>query len=706
MPLDKSTVTLEEVISRLEKLEEISHKNILELPEIPALALSDTVMVVTETDYTGKASLEKLMQYLNENLKNFICWKPVVTTSTLSWERSSNDQSPGSINFSDIIFPMASESTNGMITKEDFCKLRAIDSENIVYLNKLNEELGKKAPTIHYHEQYQLKAEMPSKLSQFENDTNFITVAAIPTKLSAFDNDTSYLTAESAPSVGNDQRGFMTPDLLSILNKINEDYIKSSDLENAKDEIVFNLPTKLSEFYNDMQYVTKSNLLESFGEMGVINLINDAQFRYANENFAWKIYNGNIESMEDDNYGSIGKITFTDSTSVLSNTISASLGSDYLISFVAKASVSATLKIAYGGVEKTVSVSEAYKRFKVKIIRDTSSYSHDISFSFDNSTNEEIILYMTNVKVERGSIISDFSYSYNDINKLSDHATENKYGLVKPDGVSLIIDEETGALKINMYSIIGPVLNDEKPSYEATFTSRHITDLLSEKADLVDGKVPSSQLPSYVDDVVEGVMSADNTVFVIDPDQNSYGDPSKGKIYLDRVTNIGYRWTGSGYMSIGEKYVHPSTSGFNHIPAGGMTGQVVGWQDDGIGKWVSLIYMSDTQCLSASAWGSDKSQTVKMNIDISCANMVQVIGSSMETWTVCQVVAVEETSNGITFKCSKVPNQDLYFAVLSMNLSQKTTDAGSVTGVITMKSNIEIEEPEYGQIVDTSDSIS
>ena len=121
MPLDKSTVTLEEVISRLEKLEEISHKNILELPEIPALALSDTVMVVTDTDYTGKASLEKLMQYLNENLKNFICWKPVVTTSTLSWERSSNDQSPGSINFSDIIFPMASETTNGMITKEDFC---------------------------------------------------------------------------------------------------------------------------------------------------------------------------------------------------------------------------------------------------------------------------------------------------------------------------------------------------------------------------------------------------------------------------------------------------------------------------------------------------------------------------------------------------------------------------------------------------------
>ena len=95
-----------------------------------------------------------------------------------------------------------------------------------------------------------------------------------------------------------------------------------------------------------------------------------------------------------------------------------------------------------------------------------------------------------------------------------------------------------------------------------------------------------------------------------------------------------------------------------------------------------------------------------MDIDVDCANMVQVLGSSMETWTICQVVAVEETVNGITFKCSEIPTKDLYFAVLSMNLSQKTADTDSVSGILTMKSNIEIDEPEYGQIVDTSDSIS
>ena len=62
---------------------------------------------------------------------------------------------------------------------------------------------------------------------------------------------------------------------------------------------------------------------------------------------------------------------------------------------------------------------------------------------------------------------------------------------------------------------------------------------LSTKADLVDGKVPSTQLPSYVDDVLE------------------YDDlaalPATGetsKIYVTKDTNKTYRWGGSSYIEI------------------------------------------------------------------------------------------------------------------------------------------------------------
>lgn len=53
-----------------------------------------------------------------------------------------------------------------------------------------------------------------------------------------------------------------------------------------------------------------------------------------------------------------------------------------------------------------------------------------------------------------------------------------------------------------------------------------------------NGLVPSSQLPSYVDDVIEGTLST----------FPSKGD--SGKIYVDTTTNLTYRWSGSGYIEI------------------------------------------------------------------------------------------------------------------------------------------------------------
>lgn len=62
---------------------------------------------------------------------------------------------------------------------------------------------------------------------------------------------------------------------------------------------------------------------------------------------------------------------------------------------------------------------------------------------------------------------------------------------------------------------------------------------LSAKADLVDGKVPSSQLPGYVDDVEE---YADLGSFPV--------EGSAGKLYVAQDTNKVYRWSGSVYIEI------------------------------------------------------------------------------------------------------------------------------------------------------------
>lgn len=106
---------------------------------------------------------------------------------------------------------------------------------------------------------------------------------------------------------------------------------------------------------------------------------------------------------------------------------------------------------------------------------------------------------------------------------------------------------------------------------------------IDNKADLVDGKVPAEQLPSYVDDVVEFVTFLDfsdistivgkevyaNNIYIttnttIDPYKNLYINTGtnksiedwtyipleNGKIYLNTSNNHTYRWSGSKLIDL------------------------------------------------------------------------------------------------------------------------------------------------------------
>ena len=64
-----------------------------------------------------------------------------------------------------------------------------------------------------------------------------------------------------------------------------------------------------------------------------------------------------------------------------------------------------------------------------------------------------------------------------------------------------------------------------------------------------DGKVPSNQLPSYVDDVIE-----------VENYEALPGTGETGKIYVDISTNKTYRWSGSIYVNIGSSLSLGETS--------------------------------------------------------------------------------------------------------------------------------------------------
>lgn len=71
------------------------------------------------------------------------------------------------------------------------------------------------------------------------------------------------------------------------------------------------------------------------------------------------------------------------------------------------------------------------------------------------------------------------------------------------------------------------------------FETFNITTALAGKADLVGGKIPTSQLPSYVDDVLE---YANLSAFP--------ATGETGKIYVALNTNLTYRWGGTEYVEI------------------------------------------------------------------------------------------------------------------------------------------------------------
>lgn len=66
------------------------------------------------------------------------------------------------------------------------------------------------------------------------------------------------------------------------------------------------------------------------------------------------------------------------------------------------------------------------------------------------------------------------------------------------------------------------------------------------------GKVPSAQLPSYVDDVLEGYVAEDLKKFYKDSAKSSEYTGETGKIYVDMNNNKTYRWSGSTYVVISE----------------------------------------------------------------------------------------------------------------------------------------------------------
>lgn len=288
----------------------------------------------------------------------------------------------------------------------------------------------------------------------------------------------------------------------------------------------------------------------------------------------------------------------------LSNTSGTNTGDQDLSSFAIESSVASriALKLNISDVINnltTTSTNKALSAAQGKILKDTIDTINQIITSDDTSLNElqEIVDYIKANREELETLsigaiagLQDALSTKADVTALNAHtnSTNNPHSVTKAQvGLSNVpdidftadvtantaarhthsnkatLDATTASFTTTQENKLAGIaagatanatdaqLRDRSThtGTQAISTVAGLQPALDVKADLVDGKIPESQLPAYVDDVLSyNNLAAFPTI----------GDD--GKIYIAKNTNLTYRWTGSAYTEISPSLALGETS--------------------------------------------------------------------------------------------------------------------------------------------------
>lgn len=151
---------------------------------------------------------------------------------------------------------------------------------------------------------------------------------------------------------------------------------------------------------------------------------------------------------------------------------------------------------------------------------------------------------------EANALISKNNAAVSANNSLNSSRDAEAWATGTRNGVPVPATDPTYHNNSKYYAGLGSeVIQDDVVSEFTTWSSNKLTEDFAGKADLVNGKVPAAQLPSYVDDVEE-----------YDSISEFPAEGESGKIYIDTSTNLQYRWSGSGYAIISESLALGETS--------------------------------------------------------------------------------------------------------------------------------------------------
>lgn len=164
------------------------------------------------------------------------------------------------------------------------------------------------------------------------------------------------------------------------------------------------------------------------------------------------------------------------------------------------------------------------------------------------------------VDKEDGKQLSTNDYTTTEKNKLagiSSGAQANVIETVQLNGSSITPADKTVNVQVSKSTVgLNNVTNDAQVKRSEMGHADGVATLDSA------GKVPAAQLPSYVDDVIEGYYSGGKFYTSKDSSGNYSGviTGETGKIYVNLNDNKTYRWSGTAYAVISETLALGETS--------------------------------------------------------------------------------------------------------------------------------------------------
>ena len=176
-----------------------------------------------------------------------------------------------------------------------------------------------------------------------------------------------------------------------------------------------------------------------------------------------------------------------------------------------------------------------------------------------------------------------------------------------------------------------------------------------------DGKILSSQLPSYVDDVVEGYLSGGK--FYKESTHTTVISSEAGKIYIDLTNNANktYRWSGSAYVEISPSIALGETSSTAYR---GDRGKTAYEHSQAEGNPHGTTY-SDVGAPSTSGSGATGTWGISISGNAATANKANSLKVS---------AAVGSTTRPVYINTSGVPTQIGYTIQSNVPANAKFTD--------------------------------